>query len=810
MILLAALCAFGFAQRTEKIINGNWAFTFTGSDAAEGSQSAGLDESTWQNVNLPHCWNASDTQDGILNNYARGFGWYRKHFTLDKDNAGKRVYVYFESAAYKAQVYCNGTFIGRHLGGYASFCFDITESVKFGEENLLAVRVDNADTSSESDLRIIPLSGDFNKYGGLCRGVRLIITEPVHITPLDYASPGVYLTASNVSEKGADLEIKTLVRNTGSGMQNVTIRTQVFDAAGKIVKKLKSTQVIDPGTEPVLQTAHINKPHLWNGRKAPYLYSVTVELSLFNRPVDMVRQPLGLRYYSVDKDKGFFLNGEHYDLVGVAMHEDRFGKGRAISDADREQDMNLMLEMGCTWIRPSHYQHGEKFYDLADESGMVLSSEIPIVNGALFSEEFIENCESQLTELIRQNYNHPSILFWIIYNELTTAGSETIIDRLNKLVKAEDPARITSCAHSNASDHSPWSKVTDTLAYNRYMGWYGKSPDDFAPWADKIHSERPEDCVGITEYGAGANAFQHQIPPVYPGPYAEFHPEEYQLYYHEKYWLAMKARPFLWCKTVWCGFDFAVDNRDEGSQIELNDKGMVTRDRKIKKDIFYWYKANWNSEPMVYITSRRAQKQRTIPPYIKVYSNCESVELFVNGASCGVRKNADNIFLWEGELGLKDGENEIKAVAAGNLEDSIVWDMDIMPVYVPVSVSASKYEGSNTPIKAIDGSWDTRFSADDYPSITFDLGEPKPLASLALAFYRGTSRVYQFSVDVSDDMTSWKTVLESAKSSGKTEVLEEFAITPASARYIRVTSEGNSSDTPQWMSLYEAAFYGEK
>lgn len=804
-----ALCAFAFAGRVEKEINNGWTFSYTGADSAEGAQAPGFDDSSWEKVSVPHSWNAKDTQDGILNNYARGFGWYRKHFNVGKECAGKLVYVFFESVGNKAQVYCNGELVGHHLGAYAAFCCDITSFIKPGD-NVLAVRADNAVESSESSLHIIPLSGDFNRYGGICRGVRLLITEPVHIATLDYASPGVYLTASNVSEKGADIEIKTLVRNVGSGYGDVTIRTQIFDADGKIVKKIVSRQQIKEGTEPVIQTAHISNPHLWNARKDPYLYSVTVELSAFDRQLDLVRQPLGLRYYSLDSEKGFFLNGEYCDLHGVAMHEERQNKGRAISDADREQDIALMLEMGCTWIRPSHYQHAEKIYDLADASGLVLSSEIPIVDGILFSEEFAVNCEQQLRELIRQNYNHPSIMFWFIYNELTTKGAEKLIGRLNDVAKAEDPIRITGCAHNNTGDFAPWTQVTDVLSYNRYMGWYGSEPEEFAAWADKIHAERPGDRIGVTEYGAGANVSQHQIPPVYPGPYAPFHPEEYQLRYHEVYWLAMKERPFIWCKTVWNGFDFAVDSRDEGSQPELNDKGMLTRDRKVKKDAFYWYKANWNAEPMVYITSRRAKELREIPPYVKVYSNCGKVELFVNGKSCGVKEGADCVFQWDGGLGLHAGVNEIKAIADGKLEDSISWEITPVEKFAVSTVSASGFERGNPPSNAIDGTSATRWAGENNPSITFDLGEAKAVASVAVAFYKGTSRSYKISIEASSDMQSWQSVLTGAKSSGKSELLEEFAVEPVKARYYRINANGYDDTPGGWASCYEVEFYGAK
>ncbi len=683
LLSVLVLSGYGWANRVDDTsINDQWRFSYYGSSAGTGAEAVGFNDSSWSTVDLPHTWNAFDGQDGG-SNYARGFGWYRKHISIGSQYSGKRIYLFLESVGQKAHVYCNGTLVGNHLGGYAAFCYDITDQVNFGADNVIAVRADNAGTSSVSSLNIIPRSGDFNKVGGICRKVHVIITDPVHITLLDYASPGVYLTPTNVSASSADLEVKVKVRNTETSMQSVTVRATIYDAADTLIDTLTTTQGISAGTtQTVTQNTTISNPHLWNGRLDPYLYKVITEVEVGSVVVDSVEQPLGFRYFSVDPDNGFFLNGAYLDLRGVAMHEDRRDKSRAISDADREQDNALMLEMGCTWIRPSHYQHAEKFYDLCDESGIVISTEIPIVDSIdTSSTAFADNCKDQLRELIRQNYNHPSVFFWLLYNELTTSGSEVLIGELNDLAHAEDPTRPTTCAHNNTGDYAAWSYVTDTLAYNRYMGWYGSSPEGFAPWADGIHAGRPTDAIGITEYGAGANVFQHQVPPVYPGPSDPFHPEEYQSYYHEVYWVAMKARPWLWCKTIWNGFDFAVDSRNEGSQPGLNDKGMVTRDRAVKKDSFYWYKANWTTEPMVYITSRRfTPRVDECPPYIRIYSNCDTVELFVNGASLGTKTGADCIFQWDSGVVLGSGDNDIVAVgtSGGNqCEDSCVWNFSV-------------------------------------------------------------------------------------------------------------------------------------
>lgn len=811
---LLLLNGWGLADRLDLTdINRQWLFSYYGSDAGAGAEAVDFNDASWDSVDLPHTWNAFDAQNGG-GDYERGFGWYRKYYTISSDYSDKRVYLFFEAVGKKADVYYNGTQVGNHLGGYAAFCYDITDYVNFGVENVIAVRADNANTSSVSSLNIIPQSGDFNQYGGICRKVHVIVTEPVHITLLDYASPGVYLTPTNVTAASADLAVKTLIRNADSDSQTVTVRAMIYDANDVLVDTLTMTQSIpSDATETVTQNTALANPHLWNGRIDPYLYKVVVEVQVGDAVVDSVEQPLGFRYFSVDVDDGFFLNGKYLDLHGVAMHEDWLDKGRAVSDADREQDNALMLEMGCTWIRPSHYQHAEKFYDLCDESGFVISSEIPIVNGiTLDSSDFDENCKDQLKELIRQNYNHPSICFWLLYNELTTSGADTLISELNDLAYEEDPTRLTSCAHNNTStDYTSFSYITDTLAYNRYMGWYGSSPEGFSTWADEIHASRSSDAIGVTEYGAGANAFQHQIPPEYPGPYAEFHPEEYQSYYHEVYWMAMKERPFLWCKTIWNGFDFAVDGREEGGQPGLNDKGMVTRDRAVKKDVFYWYKANWTTEPMVYITSRRYTHRYEIPEYIRVYSNCETVELWINGVSLGSQTGADHIFTWDSGIILRRDHNIIEAIGTSGesqCSDRCVWDLRPLSKLEISSVTASYSQSGNEPENSIDGDFGTWWAAPDTAWITYDLGSEHYVGSIGISFYGGNLRQYTFDIDVSNDSVDWTTVSAGVTDSLASTAVEEFAVN-AAARYVRMTGYGNTGGAyTNWSSYVEVEIYG--
>ena len=662
LLLCIDLCSAG---RIDTVLDSEW--SFYRADVANAA-SLSFDDSGWSKVNVPHTYNALDGQDGG-NDYYRGPAWYRKSISIPADHSGKRIYIFFEAVAKAADVYCNGVLVGRHEGAYAAFCYDITEYVNFGQDNLLAVRADNSGITS---LPIAPLSGDFTQWGGICRQVRLIVTDPVHISLLNFASPGVYLTQTNVSELSADVTIKTMVRNANSAGTDAYVRNTVFDAEGNVVTVIESSTELNSGESKVVaQDLAIDNPHLWDALNDPYVYKVITEVFVNGQITDTMEQPLGLRYYTVDVNNGLMLNGHYYDLRGVAIHEDREDKGRAISDADREQDIDIILDMGCTFIRLSHYQHAEKIYDLADESGLVLWTEIPFVNAvngidsAAF-DSFKDSCHQQLKELIYQNYNHPSILFWGLFNEITLGtesyDTEPLVESLQELAKSLDPTRLTT-----AASYYPWDDAknyyTDTIAYNRYYGWYNGDPSDIGPIMDGYLESRSDIPHGVSEYGAGASIEHHEEYPAKPVTDSYWHPEEYQSYYHELHWKQMKDRPFIWCKTIWNGFDFGIDSRSEGDRDGINDKGMVTRDRTVKKDAFYWYKANWSKEPMVYITSRRfSGREDACPQYVKVYSNCEQVELFINGVSMGKRRSSDCIFTWESNIHLQTGVNVISAI----------------------------------------------------------------------------------------------------------------------------------------------------
>ncbi len=651
---------FTFAQqRIEIPLNENWKF----SKGNPGNvYQINFDDSGWQNVSLPNTWNNLDGQDG--GTYYRGSGWYRKSFIIPENLNLKKIFIRFGAANMIADVYLNGKFVGEHKGGYAAFIFDITKFINFGSKNILAVKVDNTDFKNSDEFHLAPLDADYTMDGGIYRKVKLIVTNDLHISLTDYASPGIFITQKNVSDNHADISLLSELKNDSNKKQEITLKSSIYDKDGKIVTNNSRNIYISPNASSnCIQSFSINNPHLWNGRNDPYLYKVVVSIYKNKKLFDEVSQPLGLRYFKVDPDKGFFLNGKPYKLHGFCLHEDKRNKGRAISNSDRKEEMDYMLDIGATIVRLAHYQHGQDMYRLCDKNGIVVWTEIPLVNHIDTSSYFAINCEQQLKELIRQNYNHPSILFWGIFNELgNVKGPDPIslVKTLNKLAKKEDSTRYTTAA-ANYSD-IPAAFVTDVLGLNKYFGWYNGTSKELGTYLDKWHHEHPDRAIGLSEYGAGASIYQHEDNPKQPRTDGPWHPEEYQTNFHEIVWKEIEARPYIWFSTLWNGFDFASDSRREGFQPGINDKGIITQDHATKKDAYYWYKVNWNPAPMVHITDKRFTKRDTSSINIKVYSNADEVELILNGASLGKIQSKDHRFIWNSVL-LKSGENNVKAVA---------------------------------------------------------------------------------------------------------------------------------------------------
>lgn len=618
----------------------------------------GFDDSGWQTVDLPHTWNAADGQDGG-DNYRRGSGWYRRTVRLSQAaRTGRRIYLQFDAASLKADVYVNGTFAGMHIGGFARFRFDVTAMLKPDTDNLIAVRVDN------SRLGIPPTTADFTFYGGLYRGVSLLTTDEVQITTTDYASSGVYLLQQKVSDTRAEVLCRTLIENHGDQPQTVEIRTQVLDHTGAEVLAGQQEVRLASRTERLVeQPLMIDRPHLWNGLADPYLYQVRVELHTGGRLRDVVCQPLGLRYFHVDPDEGLFLNGRHIDLHGVNRHQDQLGVGWAGSEEAEARDFAIIRELGANSIRLAHYQQAGSLYDRCDRAGMVVWTEIPFINGALATAMFNSNAKQQLTELIRQNFNHPSIFFWGIGNETKPRlAADRLLAELHALVRQEDPTRLSTYATAEKyTDAHVW--IPDVVAWNKYFGWYEKTPfSEIGRFLDTAHALHPAACIGVSEFGAGGSVNQHQVDPQFKDPVNGFHPEEYQALFHEAHWDELSKRRYLWCKYIWTMFDFAADDRNEGDHPGRNDKGLVTFDRKTRKDAFYFYQAHWTTEPVLHIASRRFTPRREPVTEVKVYSNAAAVELLVNGRTFGTQHSNDRIFRWPA-VTLSPGENRIETRA---------------------------------------------------------------------------------------------------------------------------------------------------
>ena len=667
LILSGMLAAPANADTGRRSIDLDPGWKFIRQDVTEAAKPT-FDDSTWDTVSIPHTWNAKDGEDGPPP-YYRGPGWYRRHLAgpaVGLPTTGGQLILRFDAASAVADVYVNGKPAGEHKGMFAAFCFDVTNLIDRTGDNVIAVRVDNA---ARKD--VPPLSADFTFFGGIYRDVSLTVLNDVSIDALDDAGPGVYLKQANVSESSADLAVTTKLRNVGDAGVESDLKIEVLDAGGAVIKTATPhVTIAGKGSASTTVPIAIDRPHLWMGRKDPYLYQVRVTATVGGHDVDSVTQPLGLRTFKVDPNKGFFLNGQSYPLHGVNRHQDRLDQGWAISNAEQAEDFNLIMEMGCTGIRLAHYQHAQVFYDLCDKGGLAVWAEACLVNKVTDSPEFDAAALQQVRELVKQNYNHPSIFFWSLYNELGGKPGDgqsehqvVLVRKLNELAKSLDPDRLTTGASIHQTRH-PLNDTTDVLAFNHYPGWYSGKLTDFGKLLDKNHADYPEKSAAISEYGAGGSIYQHEAVVVQPKPFGPWHPEEWETEVHEHAWAAIETRPYLWGSFLWNMFDFAIDSRHEGDTPGRNDKGLVTYDRKTKKDAFYFYKANWSSEPFVYITDRRftPRKEDNVP--VKIFSNLDSVQLVLNGTPVGTIDGHgvhDHIFLFD-QTKMKVGDNTLHAI----------------------------------------------------------------------------------------------------------------------------------------------------
>jgi Beta-galactosidase/beta-glucuronidase len=648
-------------------LNGSWLFTKQQvSDAAARV----MDSDGWEPVEVPHTWNAIDGANGF--DFYKGACWYKREFSIDRSASGNRVFIEFKGSNSITDVYINSTYLGQHRGGYSTFRFDITEHVSYGAANLVSVKVDNTVVDD-----VYPQMADFTFFGGIYRDVSLVIVNPVHLDMMDYGSQGVYVIQEQVSPEQAVLTIRTRVVNSLDVQKKVRLWADLIDADGCTEAYTAKEVVLEAGeTLEVDMPLTVCQPTLWNGRSNPYLYEARISIHSFNDTLDMLSIPVGLRYFEVDAEQGFFLNGESHPLRGVSRHQDRKDMGWAISKREHEEDMALIKEIGANTIRLAHYQHDPYFYDLCDQEGMVLWAEIPFIS--VMSKNELEgiNAKQQMIELIRQNFNHPSICFWGIQNEIQISGERPelrkLVGELNELTKKEDPTRLTTMANVMfVPDNDDYNRVTDVVGYNKYYGWYQGKVEDFAGWIDGFHQTNPTIKLGISEYGAEGIIEYHN-----DDPQVKDYSEEYHALFHEKVWRIFQARPFLWSTYVWNMFDFGANIRDEGGVKGRNNKGLVTYDRQIKKDAFYMYKANWSDEKFAHIAGKRYIDRPNEAISIKVYSNCDEVSLYVNGVQHQTAASDNRIFLFD-HVPLQEGLNTVHVISNDhgiNAEDMALFN----------------------------------------------------------------------------------------------------------------------------------------
>lgn len=655
-------------------INQNWRFI---------REDAGLPDAlpqNWPVIDLPHTWNAVDGQAGN-GGYYQGKCWYAKNFTAPRQpTPGGRIYVEALAAGQQAEIYVNGEKAVYHEGGYSAFRADITELCREDGDNLLVIACSNEKKDS-----VYPQSADFTFYGGLYRGVNLISVPDTHFDLDYYGGPGLQVTAKP-EESGAIFEIMSWVKNPD---ENFTVEYSVRDKNDREI-----ASAARPAENPKV-SVYIPEITKWDIDN-PCLYTVTASLLRRNEVCDEVSVRTGVRSFSCSPNDGFILNGVKTPLRGVSRHQDYLYRGNALSKQEHYQDARMIKELGANTIRLAHYQHAQDFYDACDEMGFIVWAEIPFISVMNPDPAAHLNCVSQLKELIAQNYNHPSICFWGISNEILIGGiSEQLVENhkaLNTLCKELDPTRLTTIAHVSMTPvQSPVHNITDLESYNHYFGWYGGKMEDNGPWLDKFHQARPEICLGVSEYGCEGIVAYHG-----PRPACQDYSEEYQARYHEHMAKVLDERPWIWSSYVWNMFDFGCAARDEGGVAGRNNKGLVTIDRKIKKDSYFIYQAYWSKSPMVHLCGRRYAQRAGEKTEIRVYSNQPKVTLYLNGKFAGelTGDKGDKVFVFTAAL--EDGFNTVVA-AAGDVKDCMTLEkVEKEPsVYVLPEVNARENGAAN-------------------------------------------------------------------------------------------------------------------
>ena len=696
-------------------LSSGWRFRFGGDQA--GVTTAGFDDSGWEHVSVPHSWNRvgeySLTRSAATDS-RQGVGWYRLNFTAPAAAKGRRQYLDFAAVAIVADVWVNGVHVGQHKGAFSRFRFDVTAAWKPAAANLIVVKADNSKPAIGSSTQdVIPLAGDFFIHGGIYRGVSLITANDVGIDLLDMGGSGVYARGAfqdvlgdlqrfrTVDGMQARIPVRVRLRNSGGVTRRLDVTATIRDAAGTVVVTSATPSTLKAGsTDEALIQAVVANPHLWNGVADPYRYTLTIAVAEKGVIVDETTQPLGIRAYNFDPDTGFSLNGKLLPLHGVSRHQDRMGKGYALSRADAREDMDLIAEMGANTVRMAHYQHDDAWADEADAHGIVAWAEVPFVttpslNGGEGSPALWANAEQQLRELIRQNYNHPSIMMWSIGNEVDAAKGFgmageapkplALLKHLAEVAREEDPSRPTTfadcCEDVGMMMTTAGEKLAgtaDLIGYNRYYGWYMPKPlnarADLGAKLDSLHVKHPTVPMSISEYGAGGAITQHSDNP--SAGFLNFvgrpQPEEYQSLALEANWPAIRERRYVFASWVWNMFDFASGLRNEGDSVDINTKGLVLFDHKTKKDGFYYFKAQWNPAPMIHLNSQRYVDRPYPAADVRAYTSAAAATLTVNGAVVGDAPCPDHVCVWPG-VALKPGPNLVKVSIPG-LSDLATWN----------------------------------------------------------------------------------------------------------------------------------------
>ena len=666
----------GWAQAQQRVvytINDGWKFT---KGSPFEAQLTGCDDSSWETVNIPHTWNDKDADDETPGFY-RGPVWYRKQLFIDKSQEGRRAVIYFEGANQEVRFYLNGQFVGEHKGGYTRFCFDITSHLRYGQENLFAIYVNNVYNPN-----IPPLSADFTFFGGIYRDVYLQFMNPVHIATNDYASSGVYIRTPEVNNSAASVEITTLLTNNTLQPAEIRVENVICDADGKEVKKTHAEIKLASGETKtdISKKIKIDSPRLWD-IDDPYRYMVYTRILDKKKGtlLDEVVNPLGLRWFKFDSEKGFFLNGKGRKLIGTARHQDYFQKGNALRDELHVQDVLLLKEMGGNFLRVSHYPQDPVIMEMCDKLGIVTSVEIPVVNAVTETEEFLQNSVEMAKEMVRQDFNRPSVMIWGYMNEIFlrrpyTEGkqledyyrfTEKVARALEATIREEDPSRYTMMAYHNMPQYYEDAHLTEIpmiQGWNLYQGWYEPDINEFQRLLDRAHKVYKGKVLMVTEYGPGVDPGLHSYQP----ERFDFS-QEYGLVYHKHYLREMMKRPFIAGSSLWNLNDFYSESRVDAVP-HVNNKGVVGLNRE-KKDVYWFYKTALSRRPILVIGNREWKSrggvvntaQKECIQSVPVFSNAEEVELFVNNKSLGKKKIEDNYALFD--VPFVSGENLLEAVA---------------------------------------------------------------------------------------------------------------------------------------------------